>query len=59
MFMRDFWKPMSVSGKPVRELLLLFLLLWVQQSYVEGTKRSVYLRESPKMMEEPRIEIVR
>lgn len=29
----------------------------VQQ--LEGTKRSVYLRESPKMMEEPRIEIVR
>lgn len=28
-------------------------------SGVEGTKRSVYLRESPKMMEEPRIEIVR
>lgn len=28
-------------------------------SYVEGTKRSVYLRESPKMVEEPRIEIVR
>ena len=27
--------------------------------YVEGTKRSVYLRESPKMGEEPRIEIVR
>lgn len=27
--------------------------------FVEGTKRSVYLRESPKMMEEPRIEIVR
>lgn len=26
---------------------------------LEGTKRSVYLRESPKMMEEPRIEIVR
>ena len=26
---------------------------------IEGTKRSVYLRESPKMMEEPRIEIVR
>lgn len=26
---------------------------------VEGTKRSVYLRESPKMMEEPRIEMVR
>lgn len=28
-------------------------------TYVEGTKRSVYLRESPKMVEEPRIEIVR
>lgn len=26
---------------------------------LEGTKRSVYLRESPKMVEEPRIEIVR
>ena len=26
---------------------------------LEGTKRSVYLRESPKMAEEPRIEIVR
>lgn len=26
---------------------------------VEGTKRSVYLRESPKIVEEPRIEIVR
>ena len=26
--------------------------------HIEGTKRSVYLRESPKMMEEPRIEIV-
>lgn len=29
------------------------------EAYLEGTKRSVYLRESPKMMEEPRIEIVR
>lgn len=28
-------------------------------TYLEGTKRSVYLRESPKMVEEPRIEIVR
>lgn len=27
--------------------------------YLEGTKRSVYLRVSPKIMEEPRIEIVR
>ena len=25
--MRDFWKPMPVSGKLVRELLLLFLLI--------------------------------
>ena len=25
--MRDFWKPMPVSGKPVRELLLLFMLI--------------------------------
>lgn len=31
----------------------------MQVSYIEGTKRSVYLRESPKMMEEPRIEMVR
>ena len=27
MFMRDFWKPMPVSGKPIRKLLLLFLLI--------------------------------
>lgn len=27
--------------------------------FVEGTKRSVYLKESLKMVEEPRIEIVR
>lgn len=27
MFMRDFWKPMPVSGKLIRELLLLFLLI--------------------------------
>ena len=26
---------------------------------LEGTKRSVYLGENPKMVEEPRIEIVR
>ena len=37
--MRDFWKPMPVSGKPVRELLLLFLLLWVQQSYAQRITR--------------------
>ncbi len=39
MFMRDFWKPMPVSGKPIRELLLLFLLLWVQQSYAQRITR--------------------
>ena len=37
--MRDFWKPMPVSGKPVKELLLLFLLLWVQQSYAQRITR--------------------
>lgn len=35
--------------------IVVFTIIW----YIEGTKRSVYLRESPKMMEEPRIEIVR
>lgn len=30
-----------------------------EENVLEGTKRSVYLRESPKMVEEPRIEIVR
>lgn len=30
-----------------------------ENKYIEGTKRSVYLRERPKMVEEPRIEIVR
>ena len=39
MFMRDFWKPMSVSGKPVRELLLLFLLFGVQQSFAQRITR--------------------
>ena len=38
MFMRDFWKPMPVNGKPVRELLL-FLLLLVQQSYAQRITR--------------------
>ena len=31
----------------------------VELLHIEGTKRSVYLRENPKMVEEPRIEIVR
>ena len=39
MFMRDFWKPMSVSRKPVRELLFLFLLFLVQQSYAQRITR--------------------
>lgn len=34
-------------------------LVYAAALYIEGTKRSVYLRESPKMVEEPRIEIVR
>ena len=34
-------------------------MLALSQERLEGTKRSVYLRESPKMVEEPRIEIVR
>ena len=37
--MRDFWKPMPVNGKPVRELLLLFLLFGVQQSYAQRITR--------------------
>ena len=37
--MRDFWKPMPVSGKLIRELLLLFLLLWVQLSYAQRITR--------------------
>ena len=36
-----------------------FVMSYNMGTFVEGTKRSVYLRESPKMMEEPRIEIVR
>lgn len=44
-----------------RRNVLVIPLLWVGAALtsVEGTKRSVYLRESPKMVEEPRIEIVR
>ena len=39
--MRDFWKPMPVSGKLIRELLLLFLLFWVQQSYAQRITRTI------------------
>ena len=37
--MRDFWKPMPVNGKLIREFLLLFLLLLVQQSYAQRITR--------------------
>ena len=37
--MRDFWKPMPVSGKLISVLLLLFLLLLVQQSYAQRITR--------------------
>ena len=37
--MRDFWKSMPVNGKLIRELLLLFLLLLVQQSYAQRITR--------------------
>ena len=37
--MRDFWKSMHVSGKLIRELLFLFLLLLVQQSYAQRITR--------------------
>lgn len=55
------------NPKGLRETIVLFLgggcmellLSLIDKQVVEGTKRSVYLRESPKMMEEPRIEIVR
>ena len=43
--MRDFWKPMPVNGKPVRELLLLFLLLLVQQSYAQRITRQYIMVE--------------
>ena len=37
--MRDFWKPMPVRGKLIRELLLLFLLFGVQQSFAQRITR--------------------
>ena len=43
--MRDFWKPMSVSGKLIRELLLLFLLFGVQQSYAQRITRQYIMVE--------------
>ena len=46
--------PVSLEIKELRPDVAKLLLI-----LLEGTKRSVYLRESPKMMEEPRIEIVR
>ena len=63
----------SISGEELFDICLLFrqefqlsqfvtvVLSFAAEvvSHLEGTKRSVYLRESPKMVEEPRIEIVR
>ena len=43
--MRDFWKPMPVSGKLIRELLLLFLLSGVQQSYAQRITRQYIMVE--------------
>ena len=43
--MREFWKPMPVSGKLIRELLLLFLLLLVQQSYAQRITRQYIMVE--------------
>ena len=43
--MRDFWKPMPVSGKLIRELLLLFLLFGVQQSYAQRITRQYIMVE--------------
>ena len=37
--MRDVWKPRPGSGKLIRELLLLFLLFGVQQSYAQRITR--------------------
>lgn len=49
-----------MSQKNNSSVLSLFVFTVLRSlSKIEGTKRSVYLRESPKMMEEPRIEIVR
>ena len=43
--MRDFWKPMPVSGKLIRELLLLFLLFGVQQSFAQRITRQYIMVE--------------
>ena len=40
--MRDFWKPMPVNGKLIRELLLLFLSAWLDVSD-EFSERSEFI----------------
>lgn len=50
---------MNIFKKKQSALFYLLFIIYRFSTLVEGTKRSVYLRESPKMMEEPRIEIVR
>lgn len=47
------------SPAELMRMYLMQIYFLAQLSQVEGTKRSVYLRERPKMVEEPRIEIVR
>lgn len=47
------------KNKMIKKIMFLLHHKKNGSNHLEGTKRSVYLRESPKMMEEPRIEIVR
>jgi len=44
----------KTPAKITKSNIIVFVTIAIL-SLVEGTKRSVYLRESPKMMEEPRI----
>lgn len=52
-------KGSNIITKSDRLILIPTSNMQKASSSVEGTKRSVYLRENPKMVEEPRIEIVR
>lgn len=53
--------PVEIIGQASADSASVAMIYRSELDYIslEGTKRSVYLRESPKMMEEPRIEIVR
>lgn len=53
----DVWKGLLFTSFLM--IVVLLIVISKMKARIEGTKRSVYLRESPKMMEEPRIEIVR